>query len=108
MRSLDDPVIFPIEVRTSAADDIPLSTGSGRDNGWIAVHRYRGTPYEEYFHGVEAIMCDDGRPHPGKPHFRDADSLGPTCPEWDAAMAVRSRLDPDGGFRNPCTDRIFT
>jgi L-gulono-1,4-lactone dehydrogenase len=102
------PPMFPIEVRVSAADDIPLSTGFGRTSGWIAVHQYRGAPYEAYFQGVEAIMDDyDGRPHWGKLHFQSASTLRPRYPEWDVFAAWRSKLDPSGTFRNPYLDRVL-
>ena len=75
---------FPVEVRAVAGDDIALSPASGRDSGYIAVHVYRGTPFEAYFRGVEAIMADlGGRPHWGKLHFRTADDLAPAYPRWD-------------------------
>ena len=106
--SLSFPTLFPVEVRVSAADDIPLSTGHGRTNGWIAVHQYRGAPYESYFQGVEAIMNDyDGRPHWGKLHFQTATTLRDRYPEWDAFHAARARLDPDGTFANDYTDRVL-
>lgn len=106
--SLDFPTLFPIEVRVSAADDIPLSTGHGRENGWVAVHQYQGAPYEGYFHGVERIMDDyGGRPHWGKLHFQTADRLRERYPEWEAFVAVRARLDPAGTFRNDYLDRVL-
>ncbi|MEU8353123.1 D-arabinono-1,4-lactone oxidase, partial [Streptomyces sp. NPDC048845] len=46
---------FPVEVRAAPADDITLSTASGRDSVYIAVHLYRGTPYQGYFSAVERI-----------------------------------------------------
>lgn len=102
------PTLFPVEVRVSAADDIPLSTGYGRPSGWIAVHQYRGAPYEAYFHGVERIMDDyDGRPHWGKLHYQNADRLRPRYPEWDTFARVRARLDPGGTFRNDYLDRVL-
>jgi len=105
---LSFPSLFPIEVRVSAADDIPLSTGYGRTNGWIAVHQYQGAPYESYFQGVEAIMNDyDGRPHWGKLHFQSAATLRTRYPEWDVAMAMRDRLDPDRTFDNDYLARVF-
>ena len=79
--TLSFPPLFPIEVRVSAADDIPLSTGAGRANGWIAVHQYHGAPYESYFQGVEAIMDDyEGRPHWGKLHYQSATTLRDPVP----------------------------
>jgi L-gulonolactone oxidase len=105
---LPTPVLFPIEVRVSAADDIPLSTGFGRRSGWIAVHQYRGAPYEEYFAGVERIMDDyDGRPHWGKLHGQRAGTLAPRYPQWDDFVAARDRLDAGRTFANPYLDRVL-
>jgi len=102
------PPLFPIEVRSSAGDDIPLSTANGRDSGWIAVHQYIGTPYESYFQGVEQIMDDyDGRPHWGKLHYQDASMLAGRYPEWDTFASWRAKLDPAGTFRNTYLDRVL-
>jgi L-gulonolactone oxidase len=99
---------FPVEVRVGAADEIPLSTAQGRETGYIAVHVYRGTPYDAYFSGVEGIMNDyGGRPHWGKMHFQTHESLAPRYPRWDAFQAVRAQLDPDGRFANPYLDRVL-
>ena len=106
--TLSFPTLFPIEVRVSAADDIPLSTGYGRTNGWIAVHQYRGAPYESYFQGVENIMNDyNGRPHWGKLHFQSANTLRDRYPEWDAFTVVRDRLDPDRTLQNDYLARVL-
>jgi len=105
---LPTPVLFPIEVRVSAADDIPLSTGSGRTSGWVAVHQYRGMPHEEYFAGVERIMDDyEGRPHWGKLHGQRASTLKGRYPQWDAFADVREQLDPGRTFANPYLDRVL-
>jgi L-gulonolactone oxidase len=99
---------FPVEVRFVAADDIPLSTAFGRETAYIAVHVYRGTPYDQYFQGVEAIMNDyGGRPHWGKMHFQTAATLAPRYPRWDDVQAMRARLDPTGTFANPYLDRVL-
>lgn len=105
---LGEPILFPIECRVSAADDIALSTAEGRTSAWIAVHRYQGVDYANYFQGVEAIMNDyDGRPHWGKLHFQNAATLAPRYSQWDRFMETRAKLDPTGVFRNAYTDRIF-
>jgi L-gulonolactone oxidase len=102
------PISFPVEVRVVAPDDIPLSTAYGRATGYIAVHVYRGTPYDQYFQGVEAIMNDyGGRPHWGKMHFQTAETLAPRYPRWEAFQKVRNELDPDGRFANPYLDRVL-
>ena len=103
------PISFPVEVRLTAPDDIPLSTASGRRSGYIAVHVYRGTQaYDQYFTGVETIMDDyGGRPHWGKLHYQKAATLAPRYPRWDDFQAVRRRLDPEGRFANPYLDRVL-
>ena len=101
------PLSFPVEVRVVAPDEIPLSTAQGRETGYIAVHVYRGTPYDAYFAGVERIMDGyGGRPHWGKLHFQRAETLAPKYPRWDDFQLVRARLDPEGRFANPYLDRV--
>src|SRR5260221_5945632 len=73
---LGERVSFPVEVRTAPADDIPLSTASGRDSAYVAVHQYRRTPYDRYFTAVEKLLSDaGGRPHSSKLHNLGADDL---------------------------------
>jgi FAD/FMN-containing dehydrogenase len=99
---------FPVEVRFTAADDIPLSTASGRESAYLAVHVGKGMDYETYFRGVEAVMNKlEGRPHWGKLHFQTADVLKTRYPMWDNFQKVRARLDPNGVFANDYTDRVF-
>jgi L-gulono-1,4-lactone dehydrogenase len=101
-------ISFPVEVRFSAADDIFLSTANGGERCYIAVHMFRGMPYEQYFRGVEAIMdAAGGRPHWGKLHFQDAASLAPRYADWDRFQGVRRRLDPGGRFANAYTERVL-
>ncbi|MGI9577480.1 MAG: D-arabinono-1,4-lactone oxidase [Microthrixaceae bacterium] len=106
--STGSPTMFPIEVRAVEGDDVALSTAHGRPSGYIAVHTYKGTPYERYFHAVEDIMkAHDGRPHWGKLHFRSSSDLAPVYPRWDDFIAARARLDPGGVFENAYTRRCF-
>ena len=106
--SIGTPITVPIEIRWSAGDNIPLSHASGRDSAYIAAHMFRGEPYDQYFQGVEKIMSDyQGRPHWGKLHFQNAETLAPRYPQWDEFQAIRKRMDPDGRFRNPYTDRVL-
>jgi FAD-linked oxidoreductase len=101
-------VVFPVEVRVAAADDVWLSTSYGRDSAYIAVHQYVGMPYLPYFREVEAVMRDlDGRPHWGKLHARNAASLGAAYPRFGDFLAVRDRLDPDRVFANDYTRQVF-
>ena len=101
-------VPFPIEVRTAAPDDALLSTATGRDTGFVAVHMFEGMEWEPYFRAVETIMDGlGGRPHWGKRHFQTAASLRPRYPDWDRFQAVRARLDPGGRFANAWTERVL-
>ncbi|BDH14385.1 D-arabinono-1,4-lactone oxidase [Streptomyces hygroscopicus] len=104
----DFKVSFPVEVRTAPADDIALSTASGRDTVYLAVHMYRGTPYEAYFAAAERIMtAHDGRPHWGKLHTRDAAYLADAYPRFGEFTAVRERLDPERRFTNAYLRRVL-
>jgi L-gulonolactone oxidase len=106
--SIGVPISFPVEVRMAAADDIWLSTAHGRETGYIAVHVYKGTPYDAYFSGVESIMDSyGGRPHWGKLHFQREASLATRYPEWERFHAIRRDVDPEGRFSNPYLDRVL-
>jgi FAD/FMN-containing dehydrogenase len=99
---------FPIEVRVTAADDIPLSMTSGRASAFVACHVFKGQPYDQYFRGVEGIVGQvGGRPHWGKLHFQTAATLADRYPMWSQFQDVRRRLDPDGMFANAYTDRVL-
>ncbi len=101
-------VVLPVEIRVSAADDLWLSHGYGRDNAYIAIHQYVGMPYEPYFRAFEGVCADlGGRPHWGKMNWRTAADLRPAYPRFDDFLAVRNSLDPDRVFANDYTRRIF-
>lgn len=101
-------ISFPVEVRTAPADDIALSTASGRESVYIAVHLYRGTPHHAYFTAVEQIMTGyDGRPHWGKIHTRDSGYLARAYPRFGEFTAVRDRLDPGRLFANDYLRRVL-
>ncbi|KES07758.1 FAD-linked oxidoreductase [Streptomyces toyocaensis] len=101
-------VSFPVEVRTAPADDITLSTASGRDSAYIAVHMFKGTPYQRYFTAAERIFtAHEGRPHWGKIHTRDAEYLSRVYPRFEEFTALRDRLDPERRFRNAYLRRVL-
>lgn len=92
---------FPVEVRFTAPDEIPLSTASNRESAYIAVHIYKGMDFVPYFKAVESIMNSyQGRPHWGKLHFQNAESLAPKYPKWDIFQSVRDQVDPKRVFTN--------
>jgi L-gulono-1,4-lactone dehydrogenase len=105
---LADPVMFPVEVRVAAADDIWLSTAYGRDSAYVAIHQYVGLPYQEYFQLFEAIATAvGGRPHWGKMHTRDAAYLATAYPRFADFLALRDSLDPARVFANPYLQQVF-
>jgi FAD-linked oxidoreductase len=106
--TLPDKISFPVECRFSAADDVWLSTGYGRENAYIAIHQYVGMPYERYFRAFEAACRDlGGRPHWGKMHYRTAADLRPVYPRFDDFLAVRDRLDPQRVMASDYTRQVF-
>jgi FAD-linked oxidoreductase len=105
---LSHPVMFPVEVRVAAADNIWLSTAYGRDSAYIAIHQYAGLPYQEYFDVFESVVASvGGRPHWGKLHSLDAAALRSLYPRFEDFLAVRAAADPDGRFLNPYLSRVF-
>ncbi|MFG2652321.1 D-arabinono-1,4-lactone oxidase [Streptomyces sp. NPDC048436] len=101
-------ISFPVEVRTAPADDITLSTASGRESAYIAVHMYRGTPYQAYFTAAERIFtAHEGRPHWGKIHTRGAEYFAQAYPRFGEFTALRDRLDPDRLFGNDYLRRVL-
>jgi FAD-linked oxidoreductase len=101
-------ISFPIEVRAAAADDLWLSTASGRATGYIAVHRHYREDQRAYFSAVETIMkAHEGRPHWGKMNQRTAEDLAPVYPHFGDFLKVRDRLDPDRVFANDYLRRVL-
>ncbi len=96
------PVLFPIEYRYVAADDIPLSPFYHRDSAVLSIHQDARVNRDPYFRDVELLLRGmGGRPHWGKLHSLSARDLEPLYPEWGLFQAVRKRLDPTGKLMTP-------
>ncbi|MCK2245145.1 MULTISPECIES: D-arabinono-1,4-lactone oxidase [unclassified Crossiella] len=105
---LEHPVNIPVEVRVAAADDIWLSTATGRPTAYLAIHQFLGMPYRHWFDTFEQIAyAAGGRPHWGKMHSQTEDSLRGRYPRFADFQAVRAALDPHGRFRNRYLDRVL-
>ena len=101
-------ISFPVEVRVTPADDIPLSTSSGRDSLYLAFHMNERTDHTAYFGEVEHLLRGyDGRPHWGKLHTRTAADLEPAYPRWHEFTDLRDKLDPDRLFGNEYLRRVL-
>lgn len=99
---------FPVEVRFTAADDVPLSTAFERESAYIAVHVFKGMEYQPYFKDVEAILKNYGaRPHWGKLHFHTASDLSQQYRRFDEFLTLRNRLDPQRVFANAYLAQVF-
>ena len=99
---------FPVEVRFTKHDDVPLSTSYGRDSAYIAVHIFKGMESEPFFRDVESIMKEHtGRPHWGKMHFQTAEQLNVLYPRFNDFLQVRHQLDPTRMFANDYTRQVF-
>lgn len=102
-------VAWPIEYRTLAADEIPLSPAHGRATVTISVHQAAELPYQPFFADVEAIFRNhQGRPHWGKIHTHGARDLVILYPEWDRFQAVRAQLDPKGLMLNSYLRKLLS
>ncbi len=101
-------ISFPVEIRMAPADDIPLSTASGRDSFYLAFHTHRDAEHRDYFALMEPILrALDGRPHWGKVHTRTAADLAPAYPRFEEFLDLRDRLDPQRVFANDHLRRVL-
>lgn len=101
-------VHFPIEVRMVKGDDLWLSTAYERDSAYIAIHMYRGMPYEKYFQDMDSVLqVYEARPHWGKMHNMNMDQLQRLYPKLEAFLRLREQLDPTGLFLNAYFEKLF-
>lgn len=92
---------FPVEVRSTGADDVWLSTAYERENAYVAVHQYHRMGHRGVFAAFEAIVREhEGRPHWGKLHTLGAEDFTRLYPRFGDALQVRDRVDPDRRFTN--------
>jgi FAD/FMN-containing dehydrogenase len=101
-------VQFPVEFRTVAGDDLPLSPAYGRDSVFLACHRFHRKPYREFLeHCARTLEPYDARPHWGKHHWYGSGEFERLYPEWDTFQDVRRAFDPDGLFLNDHLAGVF-
>lgn len=102
---------FPIELRPTKADNIPLSPcnrGNGEPSLWVGIVSYKPfgrlvIPHEELFEGYAKILYKSGaKPHWAKAHqlsYEDIQKVfgADNVHQW---KQVRSRVDKDMLFTN--------
>lgn len=94
-------VVWPVEYRTVAADDVWLSMANGRPTVTISVHQDIREDETEYYRACEEIFLEyGGRPHWGKVNYLTGEHLAAVHPDWLAWWQVRDRVDPEGVFLN--------
>ena len=102
------PVVFPIEMRWVAADDVWLSPFYRREGCAISVHQFADEDHEAYFAEIEPIFWKyEGRPHWGKLHSLDAARLAERVPRLRDFQAIRTSIDPEGRFLNAHLARVL-
>jgi FAD/FMN-containing dehydrogenase len=100
--------IFPMELRTTAADDGFLSPNFERDSGVISVSGAPGTDYWPFLRAIdETLRPFAARPHWGKLHFMTRERLEELFPRFDKFVEIRRELDPDGMFLNDYLRELF-
>ena len=108
MRTRHADVKWPVEYRTVAADDLPLSPAYGRDTVAISIHQGAGRPWESFFRDAEAIFRGfGGRPHWGKWHSLAARDFAARYPRWEEFNRIRREFDPHGRFITPYLRELF-
>ena len=111
MRDRITPHLFITEIRTIAADNLPMSMHHGRDS--LAIH-FTWKPEEpavrKLLPSIEAaLMPFAARPHWGKIFEMPASYVQAQYPELAHFRQMASTLDPSGKFRNDYLNRnIFT
>ncbi len=101
--------IFPMEVRTVAADTGYLSSQYGRPSTVISVSGVPGTDYDRYLRAVDALLGTfDARVHWGKLHFLTPDQLHARYPMAGAFLSLRRTHDPHALFLNPHLSALFS
>ena len=100
--------IFPMEVRTVAAEEGWLSHSYDRPSVVISVSGVPGTDYSPYLRDVDAVLGDfDARVHWGKLHYLTADQLHTRYERAADFIALRRELDPRGVFLNDHLRELF-
>jgi FAD/FMN-containing dehydrogenase len=92
-------LVWPLEYRTLAADDLLISVPAGRPTVTISVHQDVALDDRPLFEACEEVFrAHDGRPHWGKVHYRTGAELAELHPGYRRWWELRDRYDPDGRF----------
>ncbi len=99
---------FPLELRTTAADDVALSTSTGRESMYIAFHVPKAMNPHEYFpHIQDVLKAAGGRPHWGKMHTLGREDFAEMYPRFDEFCTLREQMDPSRKFGSAHLRQLF-
>lgn len=99
---------FPLELRTTAADDVALSTSTGRESMYIAFHVPRTMNPHEFFPAIQDILkAAGGRPHWGKMHNLGREDFAEMYPRFDEFCTLREQMDPTRKFGSEHLTQLF-
>ncbi len=95
-------LLWPLEYRTVAADDLMISAARGRPTVTISAHQDISLDDRPLFTACEEIFrAYDGRPHWGKVHYQTGDELAALHDGYRRWWEIRDRFDPDQLFVTP-------
>jgi FAD/FMN-containing dehydrogenase len=100
--------LYPIEVRSIAADHAHLSPFHLRPSISISICGHEDKDYMGFLADVAATLDDfDARPHWGKLNFMSRERIAQLFPRLGDFEAVRKELDPRGTFLSPYLSTLF-
>ena len=102
-------VLWPIEYRTVAADNVWLSPTRGRATVTVSVHEDVERDETAYYKDAETVFrAHGGRPHWGKVHYLSGEDLAADYDHWQDWWRVRDDVDPTGVLLNDALRKLRT
>jgi len=102
-------VLWPIEYRTVAADNVWLSPARGRATVTVSIHEDVERDETAYYEDAETVFrAHGGRPHWGKVHYLSGEDLAADYDHWQDWWRVRDEVDPTGVLLNDALRKLRT
>ena len=102
-------VLWPIEYRTVAADNVWLSPARGRATVTVSIHEDVERDETAYYKDAETVFrAHGGRPHWGKVHYLSGEDLAADYDHWQDWWRVRDEVDPTGVLLNDVLGKLRT
>ena len=100
-------VLWPIEYRTVAADNVWLSPARGRSTVTVSIHEDVERDETAYYKDAETVFrAHGGRPHWGKVHYLSGEDLARDYDRWQDWWRVRDEVDPTGVLLNDALSKL--